>query len=409
MIELTPRERRWLDAALVLAVLALGFVVLGFVGQIVQFFSDLIFVFFLAWLMAFMLTPLVVRLRSAIPVLSRAGAVFAVYFILFGGLIVLTVAVASALLGGINDFIANLPHLRSDLPAILAPWQGRLASIGVSQIDLLATATNFLDNLGEYASQLAQPLQQLAVASLGAIGNLLLVIVLSLYMVADRERLVAFLFWLVPSGYKAEARLLEEAVARSFGGFLRGQAITGVVFAAVSLLASVVFQLDYAAVTTAAAGILMAIPFFGPFVAWIPPVLVAFISKPDALLGTVIVVAIGWLLTLNALQPRIMANALRIHPIVVLGSVLVGLKAAGVSGAIFAIPVAAVISALFLHVLGRRGEQGPVAARAAERVGRREGRLIRTPREPSPGVDRDVESVDRVEPVEAVERPEPIV
>src|SRR5438132_5941809 len=218
MIELTPRERRWLDAALVLAVVALSFVVLGFVGQILTFFSDLIFIFFLAWLLAFMLTPLVVRLRDAIPVLSRAGAVFAVYFLLFGGLLVITVAVASALLGGINDFIANLPHLRGDLPGILAPWQQRLTGIGVTQIDLQVTATNFLDNLGEYASQLAQPLQQLAVASLGAIGNLLLVIVLSLYMVADRERLVAFLFWLVPSGYKAESRLLEEAVARSFGG-----------------------------------------------------------------------------------------------------------------------------------------------------------------------------------------------
>jgi predicted PurR-regulated permease PerM len=396
MIDLTPRERRWLDAALVLAVIALGFVVVGFVAAIVAFFSDLIFVFFLAWLLAFMLTPVVVRLRSAIPVLSRAGAVFAVYFLLFGGLLIITVAVATALFGGINDFITNLPHLRGDLPAILAPWQQRLAGIGVTQIDLLATATNFLDNLGAYASQLAQPLQQVAVASLGAIGNLLLVIVLSLYMVADRERLVAFLFWLVPSGHKEEARLLEEAVARSFGGFLRGQAITGVVFGAVSLLASVVFQLDYAAVTTAAAGTLMAVPFFGPFVAWIPPVLVAFISKPDALLGTVIVVAIGWLIVLNALQPRIMANALRIHPILVLGSVLVGLKIAGISGAIFAIPVAAVISALSLHVLGRRGETGPVATRAAARVGQREGRYIRPPREPSPGVDRDVEPVEPI-------------
>jgi predicted PurR-regulated permease PerM len=395
MVDLTPRERRWLDAIFVLAALALAFVVVGFVGQVVSFFSDLIFLFFLAWLLAFMISPLVARLRSAIPVLSRAGAVFAVYFVLFGALIVATVAVASALFSGVSSFIDNVPHLRQDLPGILAPWQQRLTDVGV-QVDLSGAATNFLDNLNDYAAQLAAPLQALAVASLGAIGNLLLVIVLSLYMVADREKLVAFLFWLVPNGYKQEARLLEEAVARSFGGFIRGQAITGVVFAAVSLLASVVFGLDYAAVTTAAAGLLMAIPFFGPFVAWIPPVLVAFVSKPDALLGTIIIVAVGWLLVMNALQPRLMANALRIHPIVVLGSVLVGLKVAGVSGAIFGIPVAAVISALFLHLLHRRGEQGPLAARAAARLGEREGRVIRTPREPSPGIDRDVEPAEPI-------------
>jgi predicted PurR-regulated permease PerM len=396
MIELTPRERRWLDAVVVLAAIALGFVVIGFIGQIVAYFSDLIFVFFLAWLLAFMLTPLVTRLRSAIPVLSRAGAVFAVYFILFGALIIVTVVIASALVGGISEFVSNVPHLRGDLPAILAPWQERLNGVGLSQVDLNALASSFLDNLSVYAAQAAQPLQQIAVASLGAIGSLLLVIVLSLYMVADRERLTAFLFWLVPANYKEDARLLEEAVVRSFGGFIRGQAITGLAFAAVALLASSVFGLDYAALTTTAAGALMAVPFFGPFVAWIPPVLVAFVSKPDALLPTLVVVMVGWAIVMNVLQPRIMANALQIHPIVVLGSVLVGIKIAGVSGGIFGIPIAAVISALMLGVLRRRGDAGPVASRAAARVGRREGRVIQAPREPSPGVDRDVEPVEPI-------------
>ncbi|HKB28926.1 MAG TPA: AI-2E family transporter [Candidatus Limnocylindrales bacterium] len=394
MIELTRRERRWLDAILVLGAVALGFVVLALIGQVVAFFSDLILVFFLAWLLAFMISPLVTRLRRAIPFLSRAGAVFAVYLILFGGLVIVAVAIASALVGGIGDFIANVPQLRADLPTILAPWQARLDGIGLFHIDLLATAAGFLDSLGAYAAKLAEPLQQLAVASIGALGNLLLVVVFSLYMVADRERLVAFMFWLVPVGYKEEARLLEEAVARSFGGFIRGQAITGVVFAGVALVASLLFQLDYVAITTAAAGVLMAIPFFGPFVAWIPPVLVAVVSKPDALIGTFVVVIVGWMLVMNLLQPRIMANALRIHPIVVLASVFVGLKVAGVTGAIFGIPVAAVLSALVLQLLRRGGEQAPVVTRAAARVGEREGRAIRAPREPAAGVDRDVEATN---------------
>ena len=377
--------------ALGLAAIALGFVVLGFVGQAVAFFSDLILVLFLAWLLAFMLSPLVTRLYRGIPFLSRTGAVFAVYLVLFGGLVIVAVAIASALVSGIADFIAHVPQLRADLPSILAPWQARIDGLGIFRFDLLASATSFLDSLGATAAKLAEPLQQLAVASIGTLGNLLLVVVFSLYMVADRERLVAFMFWLVPSGYKEEARLLEEAVARSFGGFIRGQAITGAAFAAFALVASLVFQLDYTALTTAAAGVLMAIPFFGPFVAWIPPVLVAVVSKPDALIGTFLVVIVGWMLVMNALQPRIMANALRIHPIVVLASVFVGLKVAGVTGAIFGIPVAAVLSALALHLLRRGGEQAPVATRAAARVGQREGRVVRAPREPAAGVDRDVE------------------
>jgi predicted PurR-regulated permease PerM len=390
-MELTPRERRWLDAILVLGATSLAFVVISFVGVVLAYFSDLIFIFFLAWLLAFMLSPLVTRLRAAIPILSRAGAVFTVYLILFGGLVGISVAIASALVGGIGDFIANVPHLRDQLPSILAEWQHRLNSLGIAKIDLAAQAATFLDNLSTYAAQLSQPLQQIAVASVGAIGTLLLVVVLSLYMVADRERVISFLFWLVPAGYKEEAKLVEEAVARSFGGFIRGQVITGIVFAGVAALASAVFGLDYIALTTAAAGILMAIPFFGPFVAWLPPVLVAFTTKPDAVVGTFVIVGVGWVVLLNLLQPRIMGHALRIHPIVVLGSVLVGIKVAGISGAIFGIPIAAVASALVLQLLARRGDAEPVAARAARRVGEREGRLVRAPREPDPARDSDVE------------------
>ena len=389
--QLTPRERTWFDAVLVLGAIALAFVVMGYVGVVFAFFGELIMVFFLAWLLAFMLMPVVNRVM-AIPFMSRAGAIFLVYFLLFGGLVVVSILVAAALVSSIGDFIAGLPALRANLPSIVAPWQTRLNELGIAQIDLVAQATTFLDNISVYALQLAAPLQQIAVASLGAIGNLLLVVVMSLYMVADRERLAAFLFWLVPVSYRSEAKVLEEAVSRSFGGFIRGQVITGLAFGAISFVASAVFGLEFIAVTTAVAGLLMAIPFFGPFVAWVPPVLVAILFKPDSVLGVTIVVAIGWMIVMNFLQPRIMANSLRIHPIVVLGSVLVGLKVAGIPGAIFGIPIAAVISALFLYALIHRRGTGPVAERAAARVGQRQGRSIRQPREPNPNVDKDVEA-----------------
>jgi predicted PurR-regulated permease PerM len=388
--QLTPRERRWFDAVLVLAALALGYIVVTFIGAVFGVFGDLIMVFFLAWLLAFMLSPIVNRVYK-IPFVSRTIAVFLVYFLLFGGLVVVSIFVAAALVSSISAFIADLPELRDNLPAILAPWQHRINDLGLT-IDLSAQLDAFLANISQYAAQLVAPLQGIAVASLGAIGNLLLVVVLSLYMVADRERIVAFAFWLVPAGYRPQAEVLEQAVSRSFGGFIRGQVITGIAFGAICFLASAAFGLDFISVTTATAALLMAIPFFGPFVAWIPPVLVAFLFKPDATLGVGIIVAIGWLVVMNWLQPRIMATSLRIHPIVVLGSVLVGLKIAGIPGAIFGIPIAAVISALFLHALGQRRGTGPVAARAAQRVEKREGRLVRAPREPNPMVDRDVEA-----------------
>jgi predicted PurR-regulated permease PerM len=389
----TERQRRWLTAVLVLGAVVLALILIGFLADVFYAFGDVILVFFLAWLLAFILSPVVAGLTRLVPVLPRIGAVVLVYATLVGAIVLAVVLVAGALAQSITAFVTGVPQLRAQLPVLLAPWQDRLTGLGFGQVDLLAQATSFLDNLRTYAAQLAGPVQQLAVASFGALGNLLLVLILSLYMVVDRDAILSFLFRVVPPGMKEEARLLESSVARSFGGFLRGQAILGLVYAAVAFMASAALGLPYLPVTTAAAGVLMAIPFFGPFVAWAPPVIVALLTPGDHALPAAIVMGVGWMLVMNLLQPRLMQEAVGIHPIVVLGSVLIGSKIAGVTGAIFGIPVAAVLSAFFFHFLILTREPSPVAARAARRVEEREGRPIRVPHEPIPGVDPDVSGV----------------
>jgi predicted PurR-regulated permease PerM len=390
MTLVTERQRRWLTAVLVLGTFVLGVIAIELAARIFFGFGDIILIFFLAWLLAFILSPVVAGLTRLLPFLPRVGAVVLVYALLVGAIVLVVVLIAGALAQSISDFVAGVPTLRDQLPDLLAPWQRRLDALGLDQVALVAQAEEFLGNLADYAVQLAGPIQQLAVASLGAVGTLLIVLILSLYMVADRDAIVSFLFRLAPPAYKNEARLLETSVARSFGGFLRGQAILGVVYAGVALLTSMVLGLPYEAVTTALAGGLMAIPFFGPFVAWAPPVVVALLVAPNAIVPTIVLMAVGWLLVMNALQPRLMQEAVGIHPIVVLGSVLVGSKIAGVTGAIFGIPIAAVISAFFFHFLVISREPSPVAARAAARVEAREGRRVRVPREPAAGVDSDV-------------------
>ena len=86
-----------------------------------------------------------------------------------------------------------------------------------------------------------------------------------------------------------------------------------------------------------------------------------------------------------------MQGAVGIHPIVVLGSVLIGSRLAGIPGAIFGIPIAAVLSAFFFHFLHRSSGDRTVAGRAARRLSEREGRPVRIPREPLPEPAADVD------------------
>jgi predicted PurR-regulated permease PerM len=393
--QLTDREHRWLAALLILGTVAAAFVVLNFVTSLITYFSDVIMIFFLAWLLAFILSPLANGLLHLFPQLPRAIAVIIVYSLLIVIFLGAVLLLAQQLYSSVNTLVNNWPTNNPDqLRANLAPLQERLNSIGLSQVDLTAQVTNALDSLKNGAKDLARPLGDVAVASLGVFGNLLFVFFLSLYMSVDRDHILSFLFRLVPPAYKDEARLLEHSIARSFGGFLRGQALMGLIYGIVSMIASLSLGLPYMPVTAASSGVLQAIPFFGPFLSWTPPVLVALFFVPDAVVPVFVIMLVGWFVLMNIVSPRLMAEAVGLHPVVVLGSVMVGTKLAGVPGAIFGIPVAAVISAFFFYYLkNHRADAGPVAVRAARMVQEREGRPVRVPRLPQAGQDEEVEPV----------------
>ena len=384
------RERRLLGAILVLGTIVLFFAAVNMAASAIGYFGDILLTFFLAWLLAFIISPVVTRIVAVIPRLPRVLATVLVYSGMVALLGFLVLIVTQALSNSITELISSLPQIRADIESIVAPLQGWLTSVGLSQVDLATQAQAVLDNLDEIAAELIVPLQSIAVASIGALGTALLVFILSIYMVIDRDSIMAFLFRLVPPSYAEEARLLQNSVARSFGGFLRGQAAMGIVYFLVALATSMILGLPLEALTSTAAGVLMAIPFFGPFLAWAPPVIAAIIFKPEAVLPAVVIMGIGWVVVMNVLQPRIMQGAVGIHPIVVLGSVLIGSRIAGIPGAIFGIPVAAVASAFFFHFLHRSTGDRTVTGRAAKRVSAREGRAVRVPREPAPGQAADV-------------------
>ncbi|HYO42726.1 MAG TPA: AI-2E family transporter [Candidatus Limnocylindrales bacterium] len=395
----TERQRRLLDAVLILGVVALAFVVINFASSLFYAFGDVVLVFFLSWLLSFALLP-VINLVARVPRVPQSAAVIVVYLAIVAVLLAIIIQVSSALATSIADFIKNSPELETQLANLLREIESRLAGIGLT-VNLVDQAPQIVANLQDFARQLVDPLQSIAVASIGVVGNILILVILSIYIAIDREDISAFLYRLVPPAFVPQARVLSVSVSKSFGGFLRGQLIMGIVFGLFTLVVNMVFGLQYAAVTTVLAGVLQMIPFFGPFVSWAPPVLVALLMPNAPVLPVTILMGIAWFVTMNILQPRLMSGSVGIHPIVVLGSVVIGSKVAGIAGAIFGIPIAAVISALFFHWVARSREHGAVADRAARRVAAREGREVRRPREPVAGVDEDVEDVIAAKMAEA--------
>ena len=78
--------------------------------------------------------------------------------------------------------------------------QERLTSLGF-QVDLVTAAQDLLGKPGDLADKLVKPLTDLALFSLGIVGNLLIVIFLSLFIVIDKDRILAFVNRIVPPRY----------------------------------------------------------------------------------------------------------------------------------------------------------------------------------------------------------------
>lgn len=390
VVQLGGRQRRLIDIALTLAVVALAFVVLGYLSQVFYDFGDIILTFFLAWLVAFVISPIVERIGVLFPQLPRVIAVATVYAVLFVVLGIVILNVAEALARSIADFVQAIPSIQASLPEVLSPIQQQLNQLGL-QVDAASEANGLISNVGGYASTLIGPLQSIAVASLGVLGMVLIVVILSVYIVIDSNNIRSFAFRLLPPQYHDEGRVFERSVARSFGGFLRGQVAMGIIYGLIAVAANAAFGLPFLPVTSAAAGLLQMVPFFGPFISWAPPVLVAILTSPGAIVPTLLVMGVGWFIVMNVVQPRLMQEAIGLHPIIVLGSVLVGSRVAGVAGAVFGIPVAAVLTSIFFYYFRIFGAERTVRERAAHLVEGRERRTIRVPREPQPGVDTDIE------------------
>jgi predicted PurR-regulated permease PerM len=180
------------------------------------------------------------------------------------------------------------------------------------------------------------------------------VVILSLYMLADSERILTKLNRVVPARYSDEAEILERTVSNAFGGFLRAQIILAGVQAVLTIVVVLVAGLPYGFLIVATSALAMLIPFFGPPLALVPPILAAAVFSPGSLVVVAAVLLVVQTILVNYLQPRLMREALGMHPILVLVGLLVGAQVAGLWGALFGIPVLAVLNVFFNYVINLR-------------------------------------------------------
>lgn len=340
---------------LVVATVYVTLLLIGLLVQILGGFTQILLIVFIAWLLAFVLSP-VVRAAQRRLRWSRGAAIGGVYgatlvasgFVLFYA--------ASSIAISIGEMTDDFPLTRVRIEANLGEWE-RAISFGRFEPNLVALYRDVEATVRRVAESTLGDVPEVTLAVLGA---LVLVIILSLYMVADSERLVARLKRIVPSRYTDEVDILERTISSAFGGFLRAQVILAAIQTVLTTAVVLLVGLPYAFLIVAVSTLAMLIPFFGPPLALIPPIVATAIFQPGWLLVIGPVLLVAQTIVVNYLQPRLMRDAVGMHPILVLVGLLVGAQVAGLWGALFGIPILAVGSVFFTYFVNLRAiEEAP--------------------------------------------------
>lgn len=347
------RRASWIEAFVVLATIVAGFMVLDFLAAYFRDYFHLALIFFLAWLLASLISPVADFLHRRLRHLPRAAAVLGVIVpvILFGALIGARVVIS---LGeSFASLAAALPGLIANPPPIVTDIQSWLAARGIAT-DLGSTyrtlASAVLGSLGGGA-------QSVFVGASGVFGTFadaLTVITLAIFMAIDRERIVQFGIDLLPADRRANQLLFRKSVGAAFSGFVRSQVIVGAAYGLWALVVSLAFGLPFAAATAFVTGLSMSIPIYGPYVSWLPPVVVAGLVGASSAPLVAVLMLVGWFVNMNILAPLVRSDQLQVHPVVVTFAFLLGAQLAGPIGAIVAIPLAAVAQAFFLAYRDRQ-------------------------------------------------------
>ena len=335
-----PRERRWLFVFLALGSLYFGLLLLDRVVGVLSGFASIFLILFLAWLLAFVMSPLVAWLEDRLDA-PRAPVVLATYLLV---LVVLGFALfytGAAITDQVGEMAADYPNSRAVIFSTLTDWERglQLGRLRVDLTELYEGAESQVELLGR---QIVDQAQAIAGITIAALGSLLLIIFLSLYMLMDSRRILPRLRSAVPRRYTDEAELFERSTVRAFGGFLRAQLILAALMGLLVAVVGTIFGVPYLFLWATISALAMLIPFFGPALALLPPIVGAAIFATGSALPVTIILVLVQTVIVNWLQPKLMRDALGLHPILVLVGLLLGAQIAGVWGALFGIPVIAV-------------------------------------------------------------------
>jgi len=338
--------------------LAVGALLLvTFVPQI----SGVLVTFLMAAILAYALNPLVRRLeRWRIP---RVVAVLGVFAVL---VVAVTAALLVLIIPAVDQvrMIANRPEAIINAGTQLVERARKVPYLGEqipAQLDQKAQ-----DAMLQFVQDNVPPAGTILKTALGFIGgvfgifgtilNLFLMLIVSIYLLLDRERILRAVLGTIPGTVRDQILELFAAVEGTLVKYLRAQlflcVVMGMIGWAIAFFFGGRYADNYALLIGVWVSVTELIPVLGAFLGAIPAVILALVDSPVQALIVAGLFLAAQQLEGNILVPRIMGGSVGVHPLWVMFAMLSATALYGLVGALFAVPVVAIISASVRYLGG---------------------------------------------------------
>jgi predicted PurR-regulated permease PerM len=280
--------------------------------------------------------------------------------------VVALVAAVGVLLSGpvsgqVSNFQHNLPSIVSHANRDLANLQTFLDHHGVhihiqkqGQTALQTLAKGIGKRSGDIVSFSSNVLQKVAAISFA----LVLALVLSIYMLVYSESIGSLVRRVMPPGDGTRGDDYPWLIQRAVLGYVRGQLLFSVIMGTSATVALWIFGVigifppgeHYALFFGGFYGLMELIPYLGPILGALPPVVVALFIHPITAVWVTILFVVLQQLEGHLVAPQVFRISLRINPILIILALLIGDQLYGIAGALLALPVSAVLRETVLYL-----------------------------------------------------------
>ncbi len=347
-MELSPNHRK----RMVLVVASIVFVFL-----LLYVARGALFPFIIGGVFAYILFPAVKGLerimpwRNRHPDAARVAAISVIYIIALAILIGLLAVTIPPVVRQSTSLIEDLPTIYTEARAAVEELVERFAD-DIPQ-DVRDKAEEILAGLGDTLLSVAQTaltktLQTVANTFSFIIG-LAIVPVLLFYLLKDGERLVASSLSVFPKNARVHAGEVVRIVNESLGAYIRAQLLLMLFVGVIVFVGLLLLDIDFAILLGLVAGITEAIPVVGPIIGAVPGIIVTLATDPQKIVWVLALYLASQLLENSLLVPRIQGNAVHMHPVVIMGLLIVASETFGVIGVVAAVPVASVAREVFKY------------------------------------------------------------